>query len=146
MREKSGFGFSQRSFKEELSALPRTCSKDDFAKIGSIHCRKGRESSCSHESFSPQQHPAPSRSPAGSASSGESSREQEAAASLAQIAQIRNTPRLESSGMHQAGKRLALLAYRLFIQGKRRCNQSYTLNFTDKIVCQNLGWSFLSQY
>lgn len=54
-------------------------------------------------SLSPQQHPAPSRSPAGSASLGTErqlqQKQQRARRSLAQIAQTRNTPRRESSGM-----------------------------------------------
>lgn len=49
-------------------------------------------------------------------------------------------------GCIRLGNLSSLLAYLLFIQGKCCCDKSYTLDCTDKIVCQNLGWSLLSQY
>lgn len=49
-------------------------------------------------------------------------------------------------GCIRLGNLSSLLAYLLFIQGECRCNKSYTLDCSDKIVYQNLGWSLLSQY
>lgn len=48
-------------------------------------------------------------------------------------------------GYIRLGNVPSLLAYLLFIQSKCYCNKSYTLDCTDEIVCQNLGWSLISR-